>query len=169
MHNDDAMAYIQRLGEKMFKKGGLEGSHGPRTVPLHNKSSIRRSLQVTSERNLSSIRNHITLISAFSIHRAIFRKASWNGRIVTRLPTISQIQQAQGRTCLSPKTLIHFTLIFSFMASLSSPGLILKYLSQSHLLHLFDSPILSSFLLIFLCCNASSPACVLTCATCLPF
>lgn len=52
IQNDKGIASIQRLSEKMSRKGGLRGSHGSREVPLYDKSSIIRSLQVTSEGDL---------------------------------------------------------------------------------------------------------------------
>lgn len=88
--------------------------------------SIIRSLQVTSERDLPLLGTILPSYLSFPSIEPFLRPPTF----ITRLLTRSQIQQAQSRTCLSPKTLIHFLFFFSLMVSLSFPVLILKFLSH---------------------------------------
>jgi hypothetical protein len=75
----------------MFR-GGLRGSCKPREVPLHGRFLTSGALKVPSEENLHllGITNIPNNPNIGLFHTAVFREASKNGRIITRLLPTSQ-------------------------------------------------------------------------------
>lgn len=84
----------------MSRKGGLRGSHGSREVPLYDVFNYKVPASHIWGGPVS-VRNHITLMSAFSIHKAVFKKVSKNCRTVTSLSWL-YLKFSRSKTYLSP-------------------------------------------------------------------